>query len=114
MELRHTAESCYESDMKRAFVGIAQRNGLVTLLPERPEVVPFLWRRAERMQAVCFWAVIDQSLAEAITAELDAGASHNALILLQTLAVELGPVTAIDDSHDHRADDEMTILAHRA
>lgn len=86
--------------MKRAFVGIAQQNGLLTLVPERRDVSQFLWRRAQRMKAVCFWAVIDQSIAAAITDELDAGTNHNALILLQTLAVELGSITSLDDSEE--------------
>lgn len=84
--------------MKRAFVGIAQQDGLLTLLPERSDVTQFVWRRAQRMQAVCFWAVIDQSLAATIVDELEAGASRNALMLLQTLAVELGPVVPGEDS----------------
>ena len=100
MELRWHLESWYEEDMRRAFVGIAQQNELLTLLPERPETTPFLRRRAERMKAVCFWAVIDQSIAATIVDELDAGASHNALILLQTLAVELGPVVPVECSGD--------------
>ena len=71
---------------------------MLTLLPERRDVTQFVWRRAQRMQAVCFWAVIDPSIADTILAELEAGASHNALILLQTLAIELGPVFPVEDS----------------
>lgn len=94
--------------MKRAFIGIAQQDGLLTLIPERPDVTQFVWRRAQRMNAVCFWAVIDQSLAATILNELEAGAGHNALILLQTLAAELGPVVPLEDSdaanHEHEHD----------
>lgn len=94
--------------MKRAFIGIAQQDGLLTLIPERSDVAPFVWRRAQRMNAVCFWAVIDQSIAATILDELEAGSGHNALILLQTLAAELGPVVPLEDSeaagHDHEQD----------
>lgn len=97
--------------MRRAFVGIAQQDGLITLLPERRDVTHFVWRRAQRMQAVCFWAVIDQSLAATILDELEDGASHNALILLQTLAVELGPVFAPNESGESRDNHKEPILA---
>ncbi len=100
--------------MRRAFVGIAQQDGLITLLPERRGVTQFVWRRAQRMQAVCFWAVIDQSLAAAILDELEDGASHNALILLQTLAVELGPVFASNESSESRDNHKEPILARSA
>ncbi|MBC7816358.1 MAG: hypothetical protein IAG10_05645 [Planctomycetaceae bacterium] len=96
--------------MKRAFVGIAQQDGLLTLLPERRDVTQFVWRRAQRTKAVCFWAVIDQSIANTILAELEAGESHNALILLQTLAVELGPVVPEENSTEIRdCNDERTL-----
>lgn len=97
--------------MKRAYVGIAQQNGLLTLLPERPDVTSFLWRRAERMRAACFWAVIEQSIAPAIIAELEDGARHNALILLQTLAVELGPILAPNESGESCDNRDELILA---
>lgn len=97
--------------MRRAFVGIAQQDGLLTLLPERRDVTSFLWRRAQRMRAVCFWAVIDQSLAATILDELEDGASHNALILLQTLAVELGPVLAPNESDESRDNHDDLNLA---
>lgn len=84
--------------MKRAFVGIAQQDGLLTLLPEQRDITQFLYRRAQRTKSVCFWAVIDQSMAAAILNELEAGASHNALILLQTLAHEIGPVLLAETS----------------
>ncbi len=94
--------------MKRAFIGIAQQEGLLTLIPERSDVTQFVWRRAQRMSAVCFWAIIDQSIAATILDELEAGAGHNALILLQTLAAELGPVVPLEDSeaasHEHEQD----------
>lgn len=86
--------------MKRAFVGVALRDELVTLLPERADVQAFLCRRAERMKAVCFWTVIDQSIANVIQSELDEGCSRNALILLQTLVVELGPVVPVAGSEN--------------
>ena len=100
--------------MRRAFVGIAKQDGLLTLLPERRDVTQYLWRRAEQMKAVCFWAVIDQSVAATILAELEAGASDNALILLQTLAVELGPLFPADSSSDMLNGDAIQILTKAA
>ena len=83
--------------MKRAFVGTAQQDGLLTLFPERRDVTQFLWRQAQRMNAVCFWAVIDQTIAASILAELEGGETHSALILLQTLAAELGAVVPVEN-----------------
>ena len=85
--------------MLQSFVGIADRFGLESLLPEQPHVVRFLCRRAtlnRHRQAVCYWAVIQQELAQQIAIELQAGCRADALILLESLAVELGPVGPTD------------------
>ena len=100
--------------MRRAFVGVASQNELVTLLPEQGDVVTFLCRRAERADGVCFWAVVDSAIAATIVAELEEGDSRNALILLQTLAVELGPIFApneSNESHDNQDDLILTRIA---
>ena len=85
--------------MLHSFVGIADRFGLESLLPENPHVVRFLCRRAtlnRHRKAVCYWAVIQEEFAQQIAIELQAGCRADALILLQSLAAEMGPVFPTD------------------
>ncbi len=81
--------------MRRAYVGIVSRYGLEALYPEQAHTSAFLLRRAERTAArgaICFWSVMAPEIAEQIRAEMDADRLPEALILLQTLAGELGRI----------------------
>lgn len=81
--------------MLHSFVGIVDRFGLESMLPENPHVARFLCRRAtlnRHRKAVCYWAVIQEEFAQQITIELQAGCHADALILLQSLATEMGPI----------------------
>ncbi len=76
--------------MKDSYLGIADQHGLRTLVPETEHGGSFLVRRAERMNAICFWVVIDRFYVGAILAELDRGEAGNSLQMLQILADEIG------------------------
>ncbi len=76
--------------MKEAYLGIADRNGLKMLVPETDHGGSFLVKRAQRMQAVCFWVVVERAYVTTILNELDRGEATNALSLLQILADGMG------------------------
>ena len=81
--------------MRCAYVGIVSRYGLESLHAEEWHTTAFLLRRAERMQprgAVCFWTVMEPEIAEQIRTELAWGNRAHAILLLQTLAYEVGRV----------------------
>lgn len=81
--------------MRRAYLGIASRFGLESLWPERPHIATFLLRRVARHRdptATCFWAVMAPEFAERIVFELGEGNQTEALILLQSLASEMGRI----------------------
>jgi len=78
--------------MRKAYLGIAGPCGLHLLVPETTHAATFLVRRAERLNAVCFWTVIDDAFCYAIRMELEHGESANALRLLQFLADEMGTI----------------------
>lgn len=94
--------------MLQAYVGIADRFGLESILPENPHVVRFLNRRAARnghRKAVCYWAVIHDEFARQITIELLDGCRADALILLRTLATDLGPICPTESYDDRLSSD---------
>jgi hypothetical protein len=76
--------------MKDSYLGIADQYGLRTLVPETEHGGSFLVRRAQRMNAVCFWVVIDRLYVDAVLAELERGEADNSLQMLQLLADEIG------------------------
>lgn len=81
--------------MRCAYVGIVNRYGLESLYAEERHTTVFLLRRTERMQArgaVCFWSVMDADIAQQIRAELECDNRMEALLLLQTLAYEVGRI----------------------
>ena len=85
--------------MRRSYIGIASRFGLESLWPEHPHLAAFLLRRVARHRdprAVCFWAVMAPELAEQIWLELAEGNRSDALILLQSLACEIGRILPED------------------
>lgn len=87
--------------MRRAYVGIASRNGLESLHSEEQHTAAFLLRRVARQperNAVCFWAVMSPEIAAQIRDELACDRRDEALLLLQSLAYELGRI--LPDSVD--------------
>lgn len=78
--------------MRKSYIGILDRSGLSVLLPEAEHVDRFLLRRALRKNAVCFWAVMDDAVAQSIRMELSVGQHQNAARLLQLLATDYGAI----------------------
>lgn len=88
--------------MRKSYIGILDRSGLTVLLPETEHVDRFLARRASRENGLCFWAVIDDSVANSIRTELSIGQKQNAARLLQLLAFDYGsllPLQIVPDIH---------------
>ena len=89
--------------MHHAYVGIASDHGLQCLWPEGEHTSVFLHRQAARQwreNAVCFWAVLDDSLARYVTFEVDSGNRRAALLLLQCVAKDLGTYIPCDPLPD--------------
>ncbi len=82
--------------MRKSYIGILDRSGLSELLPETEHVDRFLLRRASRENTVCFWAVMDDSVAQSIRTELSFGQHQNAARLLQLLATDYGAILPQD------------------
>ncbi len=82
--------------MRKAYLGIAEPAGLHVLVPETAHAAGFLVRRAERLRAVCFWAVIDDAFYVALCLELERGERLNALRLLQLLSQMRKPKAEAD------------------
>jgi hypothetical protein len=81
--------------MNRAYVGIADYEGLESFLPEGLVPLDWLVRRASarcRLGAVCYWAAVRDEIAHEIRGELILGRRAVAMTMLQGLAVELVPV----------------------
>ena len=81
--------------MTESFVGIVSRLGLEGLWHEETHAMPFVMRRATRIrdrQACCIWAVMDIAFAKRVEEQLHFGNRYDALVLLQSLAVDLGLV----------------------
>ena len=78
--------------MFKAFVGIADREGLESLLREGEVSLDWLTRRARShrgSEAVCYYAILSDEAADAVRGELDALRRIDALSLLDGLALEL-------------------------
>lgn len=78
--------------MRNSFLGIADPGGLRALVPETEHAICFLSHRARRTNSVCFWAVIDSSLASVVIRELFRGEHAGALQLVQLLANDIGTI----------------------
>ena len=81
--------------MLKSYVGIVSRRGLEAFFPENDHVLRFLIRRAYRsyqIDTVCFWAVLQDSIGNAIEQLLECGRPADALLALQHLATEIGTV----------------------
>lgn len=81
--------------MLKSYVGIVTRRGLESFFPEDDHVLRFLMRRTYRSRqsnAVCFWAVMEDSIADTIKFLLECGLPDEASLTLQYLATEFGTV----------------------
>jgi hypothetical protein len=81
--------------MFKAFIGIADSEGLASFIPEGEVPVEWLTRLAHgsrSRKAVCYYAVLSDEAAQSIRAELDASRRLDALRLLGGLALELRPI----------------------
>ncbi len=71
------------------------------MLPENRHVIRFLGRRAalnRHRKAVCYWAVIHDEFARQVAIELHDGCRADAVILLCTLAKDIGPIYPAETS----------------
>lgn len=96
LNLRSEQESWYSQLMRTSYIGIVDRTGIRILVPEYEHTARFLSRRSRREESVCFWAVVDDALAHAIHAEINAGNRADALRLLNCLAIDLGTILPSD------------------
>lgn len=83
--------------MTESYVGIVSQLGLECLWLEREHTLRFVLRQVERIKtrpACCIWAVIDRNLKEQIALQIHLGNRRDALLLLHTLAMDMGCVYA--------------------
>ena len=76
----------------KAYVGIADSDGLRTFVPEGgvPDVLMVLDARAARSRGwACFWAAVDEGAAAQVGEELASGRRRDAMNLLWVLAREI-------------------------
>lgn len=86
--------------MVNSFVGIISRRGLESLVPETEHAVPFLVRRAYRRrptEAVCYWAVMEESAAEQVRRQLHGHRHEDAFFALRALAEHFGTILLPSD-----------------
>ena len=82
--------------MVNSYVGIISRRGLESLLPETEHAVPFLVRRAYRRrptEAVCYWAVMQDTAARKVKRQLQWKRYEDALLTLRTQAAHFGTIS---------------------
>ena len=96
LNLQSEPESWYSQLMRNSYIGIVDRTGVRILVPELEHTARFLSRRSCREESVCFWAVVDDALANVIHAEINAGNRTDALRLLNCLAIDLGTILPSD------------------
>ncbi len=76
----------------KAYVGIADRDGLRSFVPERDVPDGFMILEAKATQGrgwTCFWAAVDEQTAGQIGEELASGRRRDAMDLLWVLAREI-------------------------
>jgi hypothetical protein len=76
-----------------SYVGIISRRGLESLLPDGEHAAPFLVRRACRRQpteAICYWAVMQDTAAKEVERQLQWQLYENALATLHECAKHFG------------------------
>ncbi len=81
--------------MLRAYVGVANKNGLEALWPEQEHTREAAFARAYRRPpepAVCFWAVLSDQVAESAQLLLESAQSLGALRTVDTCSLSIGPI----------------------
>jgi hypothetical protein len=79
----------------KSYVAMASSQGLLTLLPESEAIVRDLVDRAYRRRRdsrLCLWVVMAAEDAAHVTAEIEAGELHSALVTLDREARQLGSI----------------------
>ena len=92
--LDHAIRGTWEV-MVNSFVGIISPRGLESLLPETEHALPFLVRRAYRKrptEAVCYWAVMQDSAVAEVRRQLQEHRPEEALLALRALAEYFGTI----------------------
>ena len=81
--------------MLDSYIGLISRRGLESLFPETEHAAPFLVRRAYRRQpleAVCYWAVMEESAAQQVQWQLQWRHHEEAFLVLRALADHVGTI----------------------
>jgi hypothetical protein len=78
--------------MYHSYLGIIDSRGLAAFLSEEAVTPDWILSQATRSTAACFRAVVPEHTADDIRAELTAGHSRDAMLLLDGAAVELTPL----------------------
>lgn len=82
--------------MLRSYVGIASRRGLVAFVPEHGPAVRRLLEKTygapSPIDAVCWWAFLDEDGAATVLQELEQGEHVRALVTLNQQAAQIGPI----------------------
>jgi hypothetical protein len=83
--------------MLKAFVGVASRQGLAVLQPERDETLSLVRRSVrETTRRIAFWVVLDDSDAPAVGALFLNGRRYEAMVFLDRSAKYLGRILPSD------------------
>jgi hypothetical protein len=104
----------------KAYVGIADSDGLRTFVPEGglPDVLMVLDARAAQNRGwACFWAAVDEGAARQVGEELASGRRRDAINLLWVLAREIVryPIGSPDEADfGSAARPACASLAHRS
>jgi len=86
--------------MRSGFLGIISERGLESLVPETEHAALFLTRQAYRhatTKSVCFWAVMEDTVAEQIRRQLYARNRSEALGVLRMAAYDFGTILPLSE-----------------
>lgn len=79
--------------MNDSWIALVDQHGLNSLVLETSHAVRFMLRRAERLNAECFWVVLTPQHAIQIEQLRRLGNTAAALSLLERLAINMGRIT---------------------
>ena len=79
--------------MNDSWIALVDQHGLNSLVLETSHTVRFMLRRAERLNAECFWVVLTPQHANHIDQLTRLGNTAAALSLLERLAINMGRIT---------------------
>ncbi len=88
--------------MLKAYVGIASKHGLSIFQPERDDTISLVRRHIRHsLRRMGFWAVVNDVEASSIQALFLNGQRHDAMIALERLASQIGPILPGDNDRPH-------------